>query len=223
MPIFGNEARRGSGVNKVIFAMVAFAASVAGVAQTPEKVVLDRQEATVMLEPYAPNIVRVTLSLRKEDAVAGPGYGIIAKAAAGDWKHESNEKGDVLKSSRMVVTVRPSGHWTPTGTSADIAKFFNGSTPGVGISFETPEGKTLLDMHGWQMSVPNHKDGNADRLYDRRSADPPFFEVGATFASPPDEHYYGLGQNQARPHRSLRARLQRSVRAKRLCSFCRYK
>ena len=24
----------------------------------------------------------------------------------------------------------------------------------------------------------------------------PFFQVGATFASPKDEHYYGLGQNQ---------------------------
>ena len=188
MPIFGNEARRDSGVNKMIFAMLVVAASVIGVAQTPEKVVLDRQEATVTLEPYAPNIVRVTLSLGKDDAIAGPGYGIIAKAAAGDWKHESSEKGDVLRSSRMVVTVRPSRHGTPTGTGADIAKFFNGSTPGVGISFTTPEGKTLLDMHGWQMSVPNHKDGNADVLYDRRPSDPPFYQVGASFHSPKDEH-----------------------------------
>ncbi len=201
MPLLGNETQqsnvsRCAGFIRTIFAVGVVAASVAGMAQTPEKVVLDRQEATVMLEPYAPNIVRVTLSLRKEDAVAGPGYGIIAHAASGDWKHESGEKGDVLKSSRMVVTVRPSGHWTPTGTSADIAKFFNGSTPGVGISFKTPEGKTLLDMQGWQMSVPNYKDGNADVLYDRRPSDPPFYQVGASFHSPKDEHYYGLGQNQ---------------------------
>ena len=43
---------------------------------------------------------------------------------------------------------------------------------------------------------PTHKDGNAGILYDRRSTDAPFFQIGASFASPPDEHYYGLGQNQ---------------------------
>ena len=53
-----------------------------------------------------------------------------------------------------------------------------------------------MKMQGWQMSVPNHKDMNADILYDRRPWDAPFFQVGATFASPQDEHYYGLGQNQ---------------------------
>jgi len=165
-------------------------------AQTKEDVVLSRQEATVMLEPYAPNIVRVILSLRKPDAVAAPGYGITAQPSSTGWTHESSEKGDVYQSSDMVVTVGASHHWTPTGTSADIAKFFNGSTPGVNISFKTPDGKTLLDMQGWQMSVPNHKDGNADVLYDRRPTDPDFFEVGASFHSPKDEHYYGLGQNQ---------------------------
>jgi alpha-D-xyloside xylohydrolase len=66
----------------------------------------------------------------------------------------------------------------------------------VRISIKTPEGVPLLEMQGWQMSAPNHKDGNADILYDRRPDDPPFFQVGATFSSPRDEHYYGLGQNQ---------------------------
>ena len=178
------------------FCLLVFLSIAAIGMQAQEKMVLSRDEATVMLEPYAPNIVRVTLSLRKDDAVAAPGYGIVAHAASGDWTRESGEGGEILKSSRMIVTVRPSGHWTPTGTAADIAKFFNGSTPGIGISFKTPEGKTLLDMQGWQMSVPNHKDGNAAVLYDRRPSDPQFFQVGASFHSPADEHYYGLGQNQ---------------------------
>ena len=47
-------------------------------AQAQEKVILSRGEATVMLEPYAPNIVRVTLSLNKNDAISAPGYGITA-------------------------------------------------------------------------------------------------------------------------------------------------
>ena len=158
---------------------------------------LTRGEATVLVEPYAPNIVRISLSLRKEDALGAPGYGISAKPLSDGWNVQKGPSGDVLRSSRMVVTVAPEGgKWVPAGTQADIAKFFNGSTPGVGLSIKTPDGVSLLQMHGWQMSTPNHKDGNADILYDRRPTDPPFFQVGATFASPQDEHYYGLGQNQ---------------------------
>ena len=124
---------------------------------------LSRHEATVLVEPYAPNVVRVSLSLRREDALAGPGYGISAKASAAGWIAETGARGDVLRSARMVVTVTPEGKpWVPTGTQADIAKFFNGSTPGVGLSIRTPEGASLVEMRGWQMSVPNHKDGNAD-------------------------------------------------------------
>ena len=50
-------------------------------------------------------------------------------------------------------------------------------------------------MTGWDQAVPNHKDGTADINNDRRPTDPPFFTVGATFVSPDDEHYYGLGDN----------------------------
>ncbi|MEO8737885.1 MAG: TIM-barrel domain-containing protein [Edaphobacter sp.] len=176
--------------------MLLFAAIGGSTMQAQEKMELSRGAATVVLEPYAPNIVRVTLSLRKGDAESGPGYGVVAHAAPNGWTQESGTSGDVFKSSRMVVTVSPYRQRTPTGTSADIAKFFNGSTPGVGISIKTPDGKQLLNMQGWQMSVPNYKDGNADILHDRRPTDAPFFQVGASFHSPRDEHYYGLGQNQ---------------------------
>jgi alpha-D-xyloside xylohydrolase len=162
-----------------------------------QQLVLTRGDATILIEPYTPNIVRVSMSLRRDDALASPGYGISGTPSPTGWVSAKDTSGDVLRSSRMVVTVAPEGgKRVLTGTQADIAKFFNGSTPGVGLTIKTPEGVPLLEMHGWQMSVPNHKDGNADILYDRRPSDPPFFEVGATFASPPDEHFYGLGQNQ---------------------------
>jgi alpha-D-xyloside xylohydrolase len=162
-----------------------------------QQLTLSRGGATVHVEAYAPNIVRVSLSLQRDDALAGPGFGISAKAATQGWTAETTPAGDVMSSSRMVVTVaREGGRHAPTGTQADIAKFFNGSTPGVGIKITTPDGTSLLEMNGWQMSVPNHKDGNADILYDRRPTDAPFFQVGATFVAPKDEHYYGLGQNQ---------------------------
>ena len=158
---------------------------------------LTRDEATVVVEPYGPNIVRVTLSLDAAAAKAGPGYGISAHSETEGWTAQKTPAGDSLRSSRLVVNVSPQGPKSiPTGTRADIARFFNGSTPYVGLSIKTPEGATLVELQGWQMSVPNHKDGNADILYDRRSTDPPFYQVGASFAAPPDEHYYGLGQNQ---------------------------
>ena len=162
-----------------------------------QQLVLSRGNSTILVQPYAPNIVRVSMSLLRDYALEAPGYGISAAPSSEGWVSRSDESGDVLRSSKMVVTIAPEGvKLPPVGTAADIAKFFNGSTPGVGLSIKTVEGVSLLAMHGWQMSVPNHKDGNANILYDRRPADPPFFQVGATFASPSDEHYYGLGQNQ---------------------------
>ncbi len=189
---FANMRRRNSAAiaGASILGMFAISASA-------QQLSLQRNEATVLVEPYAPNIVRVSLSLRKDDALAAPGYGILAKPSGTGWTVESSSKGDVLRSSILTVTVSPQGpKWVPTGTSADIAKFFNGSTPGVGLNIKTADGNTLLQMHGWQMSVPNYKDGNSQVLYDRRPSDPPFFQVGASFAAADDEHDYGMGQNQ---------------------------
>jgi alpha-D-xyloside xylohydrolase len=172
--------------------LTAFTASDPGA--SGQKLTLDRGPATVMVEPYAPNVVRVTLSLIKADALAAPGYGIVAKPMPEGWSVAKDNGRDVLKSSRMVVSVSPPPG--APGPMPETSKFFSGSTPYVGITIKTPEGATLLDMGGWQMAIPNHKDGNYDVEYDRRPTDPPFFQVGASFASPKDEHYYGLGQNQ---------------------------
>ncbi len=162
------------------------------------QVVLDRGGATVSVEAYAPNIVRVTLSLLKDQAVAAPGYGFVATPAAAGWAHATTEAGDTYKSDRMTVTIpaeRPAGP-RPKGYVEGTEKYFSGSTPGGAVKITDASGKTLLDMQGWEMAVPNNKDGNADLKYDRRPEDAPFYEVGATFVSPDDEHYYGLGQNQ---------------------------
>jgi alpha-D-xyloside xylohydrolase len=170
---------------------VGFVATAAGA----QKLTLDRGKATVMVEPYAENVVRVTLSLIKDEALAAPGYGIVAKPMPEGWAVAKDGARDVLRSSRMVVTVSPPPG-PPGGPMPETAKFFSGSTPYVGISFKTPEGRTLVDMGGWQMAIPNHKDGTYGVEYDRRPADKPFFTVGAGFSAQKDEHYYGLGQNQ---------------------------
>jgi alpha-D-xyloside xylohydrolase len=171
------------------------------------KIVIPRGESTIVLEPYAPNVIRVTLSLDKEEATAAPGYGIEAKPAPEGWSYEAGESTHTYRSSRMVVTLLGGAGRSheaapapePTNvqkTQVSIGKFFNGSAPWADIRFSTPDGKLLLEMNGWQMSVPNHKDGNATILNEKRPSDKDFYQVGATFASPADEHYYGLGQNQ---------------------------
>ena len=183
----------------VLFTGVTISAA-PSLAQGPNQhVELDRQGETIVLEPYAPNIMRVTLSLQHDPALRGPGYGVIARPAQEqDWKASQTEHQDVYTSPRMVVTIdRPGPPGKPSlNTMSDIAKYFNGSAPWAHIVFTTPEGKKLLEMNGWMQSEPNQKDGTAGLLHDRRPGDPKSYVVGATFASPDDEHYYGLGQNQ---------------------------
>lgn len=159
---------------------------------------IDRKGETIVLEPYAPNIVRVTLSLQKDPALAAPGFGFVASTQAEGWSASETDVADVYQSSRVVVTVdRPRPRTAPPlQTQVDIGKYFNGSTPGAHITFRTPEGQKLLELTGWSQAVPNVKEDTAGLDHDRRPGDPAFYVVGATFASPDDEHYYGLGENQ---------------------------
>ena len=160
------------------------------------QVVLDRNGSTIVLQAFAPNIIRVTLSLDKDGALAAPGYGFVATSASAGWTHQQDEQADVYRSSRLIVKVAVNHPGKAMATQVDIAKFFNGSAPPANIAIQTPEGKTLLQMTGWSMSVPNRKDGNAGVLTEKRPSDPSFYQVGASFVSPDDEHYYGLGQYQ---------------------------
>jgi alpha-D-xyloside xylohydrolase len=168
-----------------------------GAQNAPRRLELDRPGETIVLEPYAPNILRVTLSLKHGPAVAGPGVGFVATPAAEGWSASQTKWADTYKSGRIVATVDRDQPSTapPIATQVDIAKFFNGSVPGAHITLKTPEGRTLVEMTGWMQGTPNQKDGTADVLRDRRPTDAEFYTVGATFVSPEDEHYYGLGQN----------------------------
>src|SRR5579863_8950010 len=153
---------------------------------------------TIVLEPYAPNILRVTISKEAAAAKAGPGYGFVAKPDAAGWSANQTDYEDVYKSDRMVVTVhRP--HPNPNakpGNLPETAKYFSGSAPWAGINFNTSDGKQFLEIRYWEQADYNQKDGTAPLAHDFRPTDPKSFVVGASFTSPDDEHYYGLGQNQ---------------------------
>ena len=205
--------------------MVASLAGVSALAQSPsQRLELTRGASTVVLEPYADNIIRVTLSLKKEPALAVPGYGIIGTPATYGWNASETAQANVYQSSRIVATIdkdMPSTH-PKMQSEIDISKYFNGSAPGMHITLRTPDGKKLLEMTGWSQSVPNHKDGTADVAHDRRSTDAEFYTVGATFVSPDDEHYYGLGQNHEGflDHRGHPVRCWNDYLAPAAPSFC---
>jgi alpha-D-xyloside xylohydrolase len=208
----------------VLSASILPAQSTAQTQATGQRLELNRKGATVVLEPYAPNILRVTLSLKREPAVAGPGYGIVGAPANAGWSASQTERADVYQSGRIVATVEkdlPPEH-PKLETEIDISKYFNGSAPDTHITLRTPEGKKLLEMTGWSQSVPNHKDGTAEVAKDRRPTDPEFYVVGATFASPDDEHYYGLGQNHEGflDHRGHPVRCWNDYTAPAAPSFC---
>ncbi len=127
-------------------------------AQSPgQRLELDRKGETIVLEPYAPNILRVTLSLKREPALAAPGYGFVASPAADGWSASQTAQADVYQSARIVATVDrdlPPAQ-PPVQTQMDMGKFFSGSNPGAHITLRTPEGKTLVELTGWTQSVPN--------------------------------------------------------------------
>ncbi len=91
----------------------------------PGPAVMEHDGSTVMFEPYAPNIIRVTLSMQHDAAVAAPGYGFVAKPESDGWTHTTDEHGDTYRSSRLVVTLDANHHGgKPSLTQADIGKVF---------------------------------------------------------------------------------------------------
>jgi alpha-D-xyloside xylohydrolase len=186
-------------IRKVL--LLVMVAAIPGIAlQAQEnRIVIDRDGSTIALEPYAPNIVRVTLSTLKDQAVAGPGFGIVAKPLPAGWTHETTPKEDIYKSARMSVhfTTPPPPQRRPDGSLWNgPRKNFGAFGRGPYMTVTAADGTTLLTMQGWEMAELNDKDGDRLLNNDRRPEDLPFYRVGATFGSPDDEHYYGLGQNQ---------------------------
>src|SRR5208337_2332653 len=142
---------------------------------------LDRYGETIVLEPYAPNILRVTISLNAKSALGAPGYGFAAAPSSAGWTASQTPQADVYRSARIVASVDkdlPPSH-SPLQSQVDIGKYFSGSAPNAHITLRTPAGKNLLEMSGWSQSVPNQKDGTAELARDRRRTDPASYVVGA--------------------------------------------
>jgi len=165
--------------------------------------VLERDGRVISVEPYAANIVRITMSIDKSAATGAPGYGFAAKPSEGEWTHERDEAGnDVFRSSRMVLSVSPGDLPTdklPQPMPLDALNrqlrepyFGGGGAQGPyndALLVTTSAGKTLLHMRTWTMAPERADVGQQD-------IGAKGYSVAATFDSLADEHYYGLGQQQ---------------------------
>ena len=143
---------------------------------------IDRNGVSVSIEAYAPNIVRVTLSSRRADAEAAPGYGVIARAQTSGLVHTTDAKGDRFRAPRLSVQVAPAIANGPASLIPASEGYIPPPSP-VSLTVTDAAGATLLELIDWEMA-PQTVMGEKT------------FRVGATFTSPDDEHYYGLGQNQ---------------------------
>jgi len=163
-------------LRSILLASVAWAGS----ALAAPMATVDRNGSLVAIEPYAPNIVRVTIALDHGLSDSAPGYGIVAKSDAAGWNHSSSAAGDTFSSSAVSLTVQAQP-W-PSAPS-QMARYFASSIPPVSIALNDASGKPIVSMTGWDMA-PHDVTGEHT------------FRVSAGFSITPDEHFYGLGQNQ---------------------------
>src|SRR5258708_34841841 len=97
----GGAARHRAGVIVIAltFALLSSSATAAPLA------LLDRNGSYVSIETYAPNIVRVTLSVDKDLALAAPGYGFIGVADTTGWESQAGASGDGVSSAARRLGV----------------------------------------------------------------------------------------------------------------------
>jgi alpha-glucosidase/alpha-D-xyloside xylohydrolase len=176
-------------------------------AQSPDNAnsfILQRDGGTIVLEPYGPNIVRITMSETKDAALTAPGYGFVGTPSMNGWSHEQDSQGyDVIRSGRMIVRVAPEDKSAPKHMPLDalneqLREHYFGGRPRSGhgpyndpISITTASGKPLLTMWRWAMFPNKPEEASGSEL-----KGDPGYRVSATFNSPSNEHYYGLGQHQ---------------------------
>ena len=142
---------------------------------------LDRNGAWVSIEAYGPNIVHVTIAADKGEVMKGPGYGILPKATDNSaFRHTRAADGDTFSSSGMTLHVNPA---PAPRVPSQGEKYFAPSLASVGLQVKNARGEQILNMTGWEMAPHTV---NGEKTY----------QVGASFAAPRDEHYYGMGQNQ---------------------------
>jgi len=163
--------------------------------------VLERNSRVISLEPYAANVLRITMSTDKAAATGAPGYGIIGTPSSEGWTRDRDaEENDVFRSAKMVVRIAPGDlpkDKLPQPMPLDALNmqlrehyFGMGANPNLhndALLVTTTDGKMLLHMRTWIMTP---------EAQGAKESGEKTYRISATFDSPSDEHYYGLGQQQ---------------------------
>ncbi len=158
-----------------------FSAFFSATAQASPIATLDRDGAWVSVDAFGPNVVHITIAADKALALKGPGYGILADHADNtSFKHAGDATGDTFVSAALTLHVDPA---SVPHVPSSAEKYFAPQLAPVSLQIKNAKGVVVLSMNGWEMA-PHTVSGEKT------------YQVGATFAAPPDEHYYGMGQNQ---------------------------
>lgn len=166
---------------QILLATSIVALSIPCSAQQPPVTVLDRDGAWVAVEAFGANVLHVTIAADKAEVLKGSGYGILADHAnPGGFQHIGNDKGDLFTSSQMSLHVDPA---PPPHVPSVGEKYFAPQLAPVSLQVRNGRHELLLSMNGWSMA-PHSVSGEKT------------YQVGASFAAPVDEHFYGMGQNQ---------------------------
>src|SRR5207237_6183813 len=116
---------------------------------------VERNGSYVAVEPFAPNVVHVTIALEPDLIGKTPNYGIVARSDPAGWSRASGADGDRFSSGAMTLTVDPQ----PWPKAPDLsARYFAPSLPPVSLSIGDATGKPIVKINGWEMG-PKAREG----------------------------------------------------------------
>ena len=99
---------------------------------------VERNGSYVAVEPFAPNVVHVTIALERDLLDKQPHYGIVATSNPTTWTHATGADGDRFSSGAMTLTVDPQ----PWPKAPDqMARYFAPSLPSVSLSIADGDGQ----------------------------------------------------------------------------------
>ena len=129
--------------------VLSVATTVATVDAAP-MVTLDRHGAWVSVEAYGPNVVHVTIAADKAEALAAPGYGILADHADHSAFRQTHDAGgDTFASAALTLHVDAP---PPPHAPAITDRYFAPRLAPVSLQVKNASGATVVDMTGWEMS-----------------------------------------------------------------------
>src|SRR5438309_10416287 len=131
---------------KLLHCMGVAAALMSSSALASPLATVERNGSYVSVEPFAPNIVHVTMALEPDLLDKQPHYGIVATSNTAAWTHATGDDGDRFSSGALTLTV-DTQRWPKAPDQ--MAHYFHPSLPPVSLSIADGAGRPLLRMPGW--------------------------------------------------------------------------